>query len=428
MMMLHNFLSTCQKSCPSPGQLFAYGRSAMESDTRGQKLLEIITYGLALCTNRSTQTQLGNRDEYVGMSDIGSYMSCSRMAVLNKLYYQNNAHDLKKLLTLQRGHWFEEGIADALKTMELPLVRQLEVAVTHNGTPIKAHLDFVLASNHPRPTVRILEIKSCQKLPDCLYAAYETQVYGQVGLLTRYWEEPVFSVREETGQYSFQDMTFPEIARNFWNLNLPYEWEGVDIEAWVLCLSMTDAKVFGPYVSDAGMMDAVLGKAEEFWSTIHQVKDGTLDASSLKTTSGFNPLCEHCLWNADCPKFKGNDHPELSPELEELENWKSERASLDGTIREKESAMKDWYANISGTQDRWIQAGHWRFKSSEIPGRRTLDKDSLAGELIELFHDGGMDDVDVPALIARHEKVSAPSTRLFINKTSKQEKNDGLQV
>ena len=253
-------------------------------------------------------------------------------------------------------------------------------------------------------------------------------MYGQVGLLTRYWEEPVFSVREETGQYRFQDMTFPEIARNFWNLNLPYEWEGVDIEAWVLCLSMTDAKVFGPYVSDAGMMDAVLGKAEEFWSTIHQVKDGTLDASSLKTTSGFNPLCEHCLWNADCPKFKGNDHPELSHELEELEAWKSERASLDGKIKTRETSMKDWYANISGTQDRWIQSDHWRFKASEIPGRRTLDKDSLAGELIELFHDGGMDDVDVPALIARHEKVSAPSTRLFIYKTSKQEKNDGLQV
>ena len=90
--------------------------------------------------------------------------------------------------------------------------------------------------------------------------------------------------------------------------------------------------------------------------------------------------------------------------------------------------MKEWYANISGTQDGWIQSGHWRFKASEIPGRRTLDKDSLVGELMELFHDGGMDDVDVPALLARHEKVSAPSTRLFINKTSKQEKNDGLHV
>ena len=57
----------------------------MESDTRGQKLLEIITYGLALYANRNTQTQLGNRDDYIGMSDIGSFMTCPRMAVLNKL-------------------------------------------------------------------------------------------------------------------------------------------------------------------------------------------------------------------------------------------------------------------------------------------------------------------------------------------------------
>ena len=400
----------------------------MESDTRGQKLLEIITYGLALYANRNTQTQLGNRDDYIGMSDIGSFMSCSRRAVLNKLYYQNNAHDLKKLLTLQRGHWFEDGIADALKTLELPMVRQLEVAVTHNGTPIKAHLDFVLATTTPKPTVRILEIKSSQKLPNCLYASYETQVYGQIGLLTLYWEEPVFSVKDDSGQYRFQDMTFPEIARHLWKLDLPIEWENVDIEAWVLCLSMTDAKVFGPYVSDAGMMDVVLKKAGEFWSMIQQIKDGTLDASTLKTTSGFNPLCEYCLWNADCPKFKGNDHPELVSDLEELAAWKSERAILEEKIREKESAMKTWYANISGTQDGWIQTGDYRFKASEIPGRRTLNKESLTGELIELFHDGGMDDVDVPALIARHEKISAPSTRLFINKNSKQENKNGIQV
>lgn len=400
----------------------------MESDTRGQKLLEIITYGLALYANRNTQTQLGNREEYVGMSDIGSFMSCSRMAVLNKLYYQNNAHDLRKLLSMQRGHWFEDGIADALKTLELPLVRQLEVAVTHNGTPIKAHLDFVLATTTPKPTVRILEIKSCQKLPDCLYASYETQVYGQVGLLTRYWEEPVFSVREETGQYRFQDLTFSEIAHHLWGLDLPIEWENVDIEAWVLCLSMTDAKVFGPYVSDAGMMDVVLKKAGEFWSTIQQIKDGTLDASTLKTTSGFNSLCEYCLWNADCPKFKGNDHPELVSDLEELAAWKSERAIFEEKIREKESAMKTWYTHTSDTKDGWIQTGDYRFKASEIPGRRTLNRESLTGELIELFHDVGMDDVDVPALIARHEKISAPSTRLFINKTSKQENKNGIQV
>ena len=111
----------------------------MEPDIRGQKLLEIITHGLARYASRNTLTQLGNREEYVGMSDLGSYMACPRMAVLNKLHSLNTTYALKPLLTMQRGHWFEDGIADALKTLELPLVRQLEIAVTHNGTPIKAH-------------------------------------------------------------------------------------------------------------------------------------------------------------------------------------------------------------------------------------------------------------------------------------------------
>ncbi len=76
----------------------------MEPDTRGQKLLEIITHGLDLYANRNTRTQLGNRDKYIGMSDIGSYMTCSRMAIMNKLHPQNSTYNLKHLLTMQRGH------------------------------------------------------------------------------------------------------------------------------------------------------------------------------------------------------------------------------------------------------------------------------------------------------------------------------------
>ena len=89
--------------------------------------------------------------------------------------------------------------------------------------------------------------------------------------------------------------------------------------------------------------------------------------------------------------------------------------------------MKEWYARAD-RQGRWIETGSTRFRVMQSPGRRTLDRDSLAGELVELFHDGGMDDVDVPALIARHEKIGAPSVRLFINTTNKQEKTHGLQV
>ena len=89
--------------------------------------------------------------------------------------------------------------------------------------------------------------------------------------------------------------------------------------------------------------------------------------------------------------------------------------------------MKEWYAHAD-IQTQWIEAGTTRFRVTQNPGRRTLDRDSLAGELVELFHVGGMDDVDVPALIARHEKIGAPSARLFINTTSKQEKTHGIQV
>ena len=63
----------------------------------------------------------------------------------------------------------------------------------------------------------------------------------------------------------------------------------------------------------------------------------------------------------------------------------------------------------------------------EIAGRRILNKESLAGELEELFADKGME-IDVQALLARHEKAGAPSTRLFINTINRQEKKDGVQV
>ena len=165
----------------------------MGTDYRSQKLLEIITKGLSQYSLDNTQAQLGNRAEYVGMSDIGSYMTCPRMAVLHKFQPQNS-DNLQKLLTLQRGHWFEDGIAKALSALNLPAVRQLEIAVDNDGCPVRAHLDFVLVSVQPCPTVRVLEVKSCAKLPDTLYASYETQVYGQISMLNRYWNTPSFNL------------------------------------------------------------------------------------------------------------------------------------------------------------------------------------------------------------------------------------------
>ena len=400
----------------------------MTSAPRSQKLFEIITHGLSLYTTRNAQSQLGNREEYVGLSDVASFVQCPRAAVLRRLSIKKGGdNDFARTWTLARGHFLEDGIACALSALGLPLIRQLEIR-EGSSVPLRAHLDFVLATSEPKPTVRILEIKTSSALPETLYANYEIQVLGQVGLFQKNYDRSAFHVKDSQGKSVCSQMSFPQIARHLWGMDFPNKADDVDIEAWVLCLSMTDAKVFGPYVQDLDILNFCIKKAEVFWRDTKSLASGQLDLDSMDTALGFHPLCGRCEWNADCPKFIGNDHPELSPELEELENWKLERASLDGKIKTRETSMKDWCANISGTQDGWVQAGHWRFKASEIPGRRTLAKDSLAGELIELFHDGGMDDVDVPALIARHEKVSAPSTRLFINKTSRQEKKDGIQI
>ena len=55
---------------------------------------------------------------------------------------------------------------------------QLEIEISHEDVPIKAHLDFTLISTQPQPTVRILEVKSTAKLPATLSESYAMQIGG----------------------------------------------------------------------------------------------------------------------------------------------------------------------------------------------------------------------------------------------------------
>ena len=381
---------------------------------RGEKLLELIRHGLAQKSARTSEQVLGDRSKYVGMSDIGSYLTCPRMAILNRLYPEQREKSLSRLLTLSRGHWFEDGIASILKELNLPFVRQLEIGIDHDFAEIKAHLDFVLVSTSPKPTVRILEIKSCRELPESLYASYEMQVYGQVGLLCRHWDGPDFSLKDEHGEFQFGGMTFPEAVQHLWGIDFPDDVTFVDIEAWVLCLSMTDAKVFGPYKADEDMLNLALDAGADLWRKTSQIQDGTLDISAVQPALGFKGICESCEWNPDCPKFDGEEHPELESELDDLAEWKREKATLEAKIKAREAAMKSWYerANLKGN---WITAGKHRFKASEIPGRRKLDKDTLEADLAEIFRLEDIEGIDVATIIERNEEVGEPSARLYFN-------------
>ena len=114
---------------------------------RTEGLRALIRQGLQAVAHKDTLAHLGDRSSYVGMSDIGQHWECPRAALARKVLPTTNS--LERLLTLQRGHWFESGVGQALASLGLYVLPQLEINWQHQGVPIKAHLDFVLVWGAP---------------------------------------------------------------------------------------------------------------------------------------------------------------------------------------------------------------------------------------------------------------------------------------
>lgn len=377
-------------------------------------LLTLLHRGLHLHAERTTALALGDRSTYVGLSDIGRALECPRAALLNKISPRPQV-SLQKLLTLQRGHWFEYGIGQALAVHNLHILPQLELAVIHNDVPIKAHLDFTLVWDKPRPAVRILELKSTEYLPETLYASYETQLYGQVGFLADFWNMPVFSLRDGNGTILYRNQTMPQLCKAHFGLVLPAEPTAVDMEAWVLCISMSNVKAFGPYLPNAVMRDLCLSTTETLWQHKQAVENGQLDINAVPHATGFHALCASCDWNADCPKFHNGEYqPEWQPELDRLARLKKSRSALDVEIEALERGLKDTYA-LSTLQGGWLNTGSHRFRVTTSSGRRTLDREALRSELTEIFHFENLDEIDVDALLKRCEQEGRAFSRLVIN-------------
>ncbi len=384
----------------------------MYESQREKALLEVIRRGLEVYGQKQTVAQLGDRSAYLGMSDIARYADCPHAAVAGKLTEADTS--LERLLTLQRGHWFEDGIADALRAGGLRFMRQVEISDTYAGVPIRAHLDMTLVWEKPKPAVRILEIKSMETLPKEPYEAHKRQVMGQVALLDGLWDAPRFTLRREDGTIAHEKVGFPELCRRELGLNLPDDPEKVSIEGWLLCVSMRDARAFGPYLWNADALERVWHQAQEYWEGLCAVKDGRTTLADIPHAKGFYPLCTSCQFNGDCPKFpQGESQPQWEPALDKLELLKERRSELDGEIKELESALKVAH-QLAGTQD-WINTGGHRFRVSQIAGRSVLNRDALKEELAAIFFSEHMDDIDVDALLARHERAGAPSSRLTVN-------------
>ena len=130
-------------------------------NTGAEGLLEILCCGLERDAEQRKANRLGDRSRYVGLSDIARMLDCPRAALAAKLClpeYKNAGEALKHQLLLQRGHWFETGVHQALMGSALSPLSQLEIEISHEDVPIKAHLDFTLVTDQPHPSLRILEV------------------------------------------------------------------------------------------------------------------------------------------------------------------------------------------------------------------------------------------------------------------------------
>ena len=384
----------------------------MEQMDRTEGLRALIRQGLQAVAHNDTLAHLGDRSRYVGMSDIGQHWECPRAALARKVL--PTADSLERLLTLQRGHWFEAGVGQALASLGLNVLPQLEIKWQHQGVPIKAHLDFVLVWGAPVNAIRILEVKSTDKLPASPHDSHLLQLHGQIGLLTKAWNKPVFSLRAADGTLLHDKMTFPQLCLAHLGLPLPKQAEELNMEAWLLCLSMKEVKAFGPYGFNQAMLDTALDHAVQLWGDLTAHRAGNLSLSQVTCAQGFYPICSYCEYNGDCPKFpQGVQMPQWEPALEKLAALKEQRTALDKEIKEMEAVLKLVHRQ-AGTRD-WVQAGKHRFRMSVAAGRSTLNREALHEELAAIFRFEGLGDIDVDALLARCERMGAPFERLTIS-------------
>ena len=384
----------------------------MEQMDRTEGLRALIRQGLQAVAHKDTLAHLGDRSSYIGMSDIGQHWECPRAALARKVLPTTNS--LERLLTLQRGHWFESGVGQALASLGLHVLPQLEINWQHQGVPIKAHLDFVLVWGAPVNAIRILEVKSTDKLPASPHDSHLLQLHGQIGLLAQTWDKPVFSLRAEDGTLLHEKMTFPQLCRAQLGLQLPKQAEKLSIEAWLLCLSMKDVTTFGPYTFNQAMLDTALDHAVQLWGDLTVHRAGNLSLSQVTCAQGFYPICSYCEYNGDCPKFpQGVQMPQWEPALEKLAALKEQRTALDNEIKEMETVLKLVHRQ-SGTRD-WVDTGNYRFRMSVAAGRSTLNREALLEELTAIFRFEGLGNIDVDALLARCERVGSPFEKLSIS-------------
>lgn len=353
-----------------------------------------------------TATNLGDRTKYIGMSDIAKGAECLRSAVARKLGIKSKNNCLNKQLILQRGHWFEAGLVEALKSNNQPFFEQLEISVNIDGVPIIGHLDMVFVK---KDEIHVVEVKSMENIPNKIYKSYQMQLYAQLGFLEKYFNEPCFSVKDQQGEYLHKNLTLPQIADKMFNVQLS---SNSTIKGSILAVSMTEAKSFDGYVPEENRTLQAELIAKEIWQNSQDILNGSKMLNDVEYCLKFHPLCNWCEVQNSCPKFTSvklvDDN--FDSFISDLEQMKIDKKKLTELIKIKENNLIKFYQN-SNLINEWLETQNYRFKVSEINGRNSINIKDLCKEIKLIIGES-----QVETLIKKHTKQGNPYSRLQVSK------------
>lgn len=407
------------------------------------KIHNVITFLTKMFVNHSlasTERNLGDRTEYLGMSDIGAALECPRSVVAKKVFPETvtpgdidalltkGQHDLileiaQKHLRMAHGHWTEDGIAKSLLDSDTFFISQLEIRTLFGNVPVMAHLDFVFPFGGPRPALRVWETKSPEKNRDCIFANQETQLYAQLSMLKSLWSSPCFNVKKTDGTYMVAEhCSFPALVRQLGGPKMPSSSDYVDIEGYLLNLPPAGVNPFGPYRPNEIALKTCMGIADKVWRHIVDIREGKKTLDTVPHAKGFYPLCDYCDVSGACPKFGNARLPEYQPMLQEYQECKAQEQWWKGKAEAVKSELKGVYRLLAKqktiSQGDWVNCDGPRFKLALMAGKSSFSPDSLRKELVAMVEQGIQLETEeqVEALIKRCYTLGASYEQLYIGK------------
>ena len=314
---------------------------------------------------RRSAKSLGNRSLYIGASDIAGSFGCERRVVFNKLYPEIDRADAKSVISLERGHWVEEGIGKAIaRKMSGGFMKGVRIDfTTEAGTPVQIHPDFVVLG---KGKIVIFEVKSVKDIPSETRVEHQAQTQCQVSAIKNLWSQKAFSM-QEIEKASFPMLASMALGKNF--TLLP------EIEGYVLYVSPDNLKLSDPITPDNAFWDVLQKKADSIWE---KVQDASIEPQSAR---GIYPLCDYCAHIAECPNFASSKQVQG---VKERVLFLKDSSAQQKEIEAEEDSVKDEvkaYAEASGFLGEWLEEDGYKIKVAMQPGRKSLNDDLLRQKL-----------------------------------------------